>query len=99
MGVTTSHYGKLTKAEFQGQKYQVECGYAKFVAKTKTVSIKTNLKTVRFLKTTWRTGAPMKSSGLVAACTGTVKSGYLTFSRATASKLSGAYFWYSVVGY
>lgn len=99
MATTTSYYGKLDKPEFQGQILLTEHGRAKFVAKTKTVSISTKLGTAEFVKTSWRTGAPESVSGLVIACTGTVSGGKLVLTRATNSNLSGAHFWYTVVGY
>lgn len=98
MAVTTTYYGKLDRPEIGENRLIVQVGSAKWVAKTKTLSLKTDLKYIKSLKILPRTGAPMKSSGMVMRCTGTVSAGKIVVTRATASKLSGAYIWYEIIG-
>jgi len=100
MGATTSRYGMLDKPQLQSGRYIVQCGKAKFLKKAKTVSIQTDLKTVRFVMAKIKSpGGVREGSGMCLYSSGTVASKRVIISRATlGGTMSGATFWYQIIG-
>lgn len=98
--MATSYYAKLDRPEMGGGML-VEFGSAKFLKKAKTVSIVTRLGTVRFFDAKIYNPKTVKeASGAILGCTGTVSSNKLIITRTTlGGTMSGASFWYYVVGF
>jgi len=98
--MATQKYGKLARAEMQGGML-IQQGSAKFLKKAKTVSIATEIRTVRFFDAKFTRPRTLKTaSGCILYCSGTVASKRLIVSRATlGGTMSGATFWYSIVGF
>lgn len=109
IGSTTKTFGKLDRAELNGQRLISVVGKGRFVAKTVVVSLSVGLApgthALRFFQAQYMKpipGVKITTQFPVLKCTGTVTAGgkihvrRLTQGFAVAS---ASYFWYNVVGF
>lgn len=99
--MATGYYAKLDRPEIKAGKMLVQAGSAKFVKKSKTVTIATEFANVRFFDAKFTRPRTCKlTAAAVLACTGTVSSHKLVITRTTlGGTMSGATFWYYIVGF
>lgn len=102
----SSYYAKLEKPELGGSKLVLQFGTAQFSAKKNTLSIATQLKSVKHFTYTWKSGASSEAhaSGLVLRSTLSLcRTGSGPMIRVTRATLgaasSGASIWYDMAGW